>query len=227
VNPHEADWKSHESFGMVQFNRVSSSPPKIFFGSSVRSGHYIELTIHSAKKVQDGSHISYFADRQIINVRLSPNQFSELLTTMNVGNGVPCTLQRIQGETIEDCTDEDDIRELHKQDFRKQIYTATKDVEEAITEVEKVVDISKASFGIGKRKELLKSLKHVLMILKSNLPYYHSQFDEAVDKTLAEAKAELDSFTGNLITKLGLDSLETLKAIQATKPDLPELGMKE
>jgi hypothetical protein len=220
MDPKKAKKQAHESFGLIQFTRVSASPPRKFFGSSVRAGHFVEMTVHRAEKVSDGSHISYFARKALINLRLSPNQFSELLTTMNVGMGVPCTLQRVAGVDMSECVDEDNIRELHHKDFMKEIETATKEIREAIEEAGEALKTSKASFGIGQRKELLKKLKHVLMRLESNLPYYHSKFDESVDKTIGEAKAEIDTFAGNVITQLGLDSLETLKAIQNTRPDL-------
>lgn len=223
MNIDKAKIKKHESFGMVQFNRISSNIPKKFFGSSVRSGNYIELNLYEAEKLQEGSSIRYFANKTIMKVRLSPNQFAELLTTMNIGSGVPCTIEYIEGKTIEECSDEDNIRELHKKDFKKQIEKATKEVQEAIDDVSKLVEVSKVSFGIKQRKELLQKLNHVLMRLKSNLPYYHQQFDEAVDKTVSEAKSELDSFANNMITKLGLESLDQLKAIQEIKPDLPAL----
>ena len=158
--------ESHESYGMVQFNRVSSNPPQKFFGSSVRAGYYIELSIHKGEKVTSHDHFrNIFAKGEIINVRLSPNQFSELLTTMNIGSGVPCTLQRIQGEVMPELPKEDNIRQIHKDDFRREIKKATNEVKEAIKEVAEVAEVAKASFGVGKRKELLKKLKFARCVL--------------------------------------------------------------
>jgi len=48
----------------------------------------------------------------------------------------------------------------------------------------------------------------------ANMPFVQTQFNEAMDKTVTEAKAEVEAFVSHKVTSLGLASLK-------------ELGMKD
>ena len=93
--------ENHPSFVTVQFSRLSGS--KRFFGSSVTSHSWIRLQIRPATLYHYlGEDSIYATNRSLVEVDLSPAQFAELLTTMNVGSGVPGTLIRFDGKKVEE-----------------------------------------------------------------------------------------------------------------------------
>ena len=47
--------------------------------------------------------------------------------------------------------------------------------------------------------------------LKSNIPYLAEQFAEQMDKTVTEAKAEVEAYVTQTIQRTGLDALEDMK----------------
>src|SRR5208337_4240325 len=94
------------SYAMVSFSRISAGGEGLsLFGSSIKHHSAITLSIKQARLSRDTdlSHDWYFAENRfpLIEVTLSPNQFAELLTSMNVGDGVPATLTLYNGQGYE------------------------------------------------------------------------------------------------------------------------------
>jgi hypothetical protein len=87
----------------VGFSRQTyGSEGVTLFGSSVKNNNVISLKISQSEVNRRLSQDWYHAEpRPIIEVLLTPLQFSELLTTMNVGFGVPGTLARHGDQNFE------------------------------------------------------------------------------------------------------------------------------
>src|SRR5271166_5947858 len=115
--------ESHPAMVAVQFSRVHGTPPQQFFGSSVKSSSWIRLTIQEAERGhQLGSdHISAHGGKYLLQLDLSPNQFAELLTTMNAGPGVPGTLKYYNGKEIEDYVEKDAEGKRVHENFQHEI----------------------------------------------------------------------------------------------------------
>ena len=47
--------------------------------------------------------------------------------------------------------------------------------------------------------------------IKSNVPFVNSSFAEQMDKTVTEAKAEVEAFTTHLVLTTGIDALKRMK----------------
>lgn len=91
--------QKHPAYGMVSFSRVTHSggahgANNRLFGSSIDDHHTsIMLEIKEASVRHDLSRDWFFPDNTLIKVELSQVQFAELLTTMNAGSGIPCTIR--------------------------------------------------------------------------------------------------------------------------------------
>jgi len=67
-----------------------------------------------------------------------------------------------------------------------------------------------------KKQKLSKDDKHEMKMLfthmrgniDNNIPFFESMFEEQIDKTIAEAKGEIDSFITNAVTKTGIETLK-------------------
>jgi len=91
--------ETHPAFGLIGLSRVSCSPSAVLFGSAVKHGHYVELTIKEAERHSSIYRDFNFGRTELIKVAFSGTQLGELLTSMNVGDGVPCTITRFNGES--------------------------------------------------------------------------------------------------------------------------------
>src|SRR5690348_7418858 len=82
---------SHPSFGQIQFTRTNGNAR--FYGSELNQAHYVEMTVHPSEVERELSRDWFYTEgAPLIKVRLSQNQFAELITSLNMGSGVPCTV---------------------------------------------------------------------------------------------------------------------------------------
>ena len=186
----------HESYGLVQFNRVTGTFRNLF-GTNVDSNNAISLRI---KRAQVDRHLNtnwYHERDEIIEVILSPNQFSELLTTMNYGSGVPCTIKRMQGKTME----EPPIELSNVEKVREEFKERCDELDGVMDEFgQKIVEImNKKSILKGDREDVVNHLKMLHREVKSNFPYVLKCFNESTEDIVKDAKAVVDSFVTSTI----------------------------
>ena len=202
--------KNHPAFGQIHFSRVSGDPGKLY-GSEINHNGFVRLTIHPSKELWHLSQSWYHGSlKTLCEVDLSAAQFAELLTSMNVGMGVPCTLRYVEGlgeiPYIED--DKNTLHEQIKSDIRKEATEAFK----GAAALEKLLDETLAKSKLSKiQKEEISSLARKLTnAVRDSMPFIVDQYQEAAEKVGAKAKAELDAFAMSIITRLGEKALAQL-----------------
>lgn len=204
----------HESFGMLQISRVSSSKAENFFGSSVKHHHFIRLAICRGVKLRNLSRDWYMDDGLIVEVKMSANQFAEAITSLNMGCGTPVTLHYVQGEGMKAQCPEEHRREL----FQNEFQDVCKDVAGNIEKLSKRADEILSGRGVMKateREELRKSIENLHLQIRNSMPFVASQFNEQMDKTVQEGKGEIEAFFTGAIHKAGLEALQ-----ERLKPEL-------
>lgn len=216
----EREVEQHESYGMIGFSRVSSSHGANFFGSSIRSSHFIELTIRRAERHRHLNQYWYHGRNELINIRLSPNQFADLLTSLNIGFGVPCTIQHVNQERMPDCPAIDQ-RTKYEDEFEADVKKTVADAETLVKNIKTAFD--KPSLGKKERAEIAKQLDLLVGHIRGGMPFIQSQFNEAMDKTVTEAKGEVEAFVNHKIHSLGINALNTeiLAALEAPLESAP------
>jgi hypothetical protein len=201
----ETEVKKHESFGMVGLSRVSCNPPDNLFGSSIKHGTYIELSIKRAEYHRDLSRDWFFARDEIVSVKLGPSQFCDLITNMNVGEGVPCTLNYVMREKMQDVPIEDK-RVQFRNEFDKDMEGIASRLDRAVAKLEEL----KKSKTI--KKGDIESLRDMVLMarqdIKSNVPFVNNSFAEQMDKTVTEAKAEVEAFATHMVMRTGIAALK-------------------
>ena len=79
-------------------------------------------------------------------------------------------------------------------------------VEDLISKSKQI--LSQPSIKAGERKELLEALRMLQQRVEDDMPFVHTQFNRAMDQTVAEAKGEVEAFFANTVTRLGLDTMK-------------------
>jgi len=79
----------HPSYGQLSFNRVTSHAGVALYGSDLKHNTIIKMELKHSVKRRGINHDWYFGNQTITEVTMSQNQFSELITSMNMGDGVP------------------------------------------------------------------------------------------------------------------------------------------
>src|SRR6185369_5053148 len=97
----EQESNKHESFVLISFSRITGNAN--FYGSELKQDHYIQLVVLQSEIQRDLTCDRYFASNRspLIKLRMSAGQFSELITSMNKGDGVPCTLEYANDKKIQ------------------------------------------------------------------------------------------------------------------------------
>jgi hypothetical protein len=193
----------HESFGLISLNRFSGGARPLF-GSSIQHKQCVQLTISQAEVHRSLNRDSYYDTVEIIEVEMSQTQFAEAITTLNHGGGVPCTIKRIKGRTIASPPIVNE-RQRIQDEFERDCKEIAHDLDASIRRVSEI--LAKPSISKADRKLITDALSTAKMRLANNLPFVHGQFDEAMDKTVTQAKGEIEAFFTNALIKAGQTAL--------------------
>lgn len=191
--------KEHPSFGMVRLSRRNSRGT-VLFGSSITHNEIIAITIAKGNVDRDLNREWYHAGDELVEIEMSANQFAEFITTPNTGSGIPCTLRHVGRERMPEPP-----YESKKDMFSREFEIKMKNISSDLTENLKIAKqiLEKPSIGKGDREELIKLFEKFISNVGSNIPFMEKSFVEQMDKTVTEAKAEIDAFIHRRITDEG------------------------
>jgi len=199
TDPLHGDNFSHPSYGMISFSRGQGSSATLF-GSSIKHRNTIRVTIsHAERHMNSGTEYIFDRDR-IVEALMSPTQFADAITGMNT-SGVPITIQF----TEKDGTIEKPEFINKREAFEKEFTARVKGINDRMSEtIEKAKD-KKAPQWLVKDLEITKGW------FESNIPYLAEQFDEQMDKSVTEAKAEVEAYVSGIIQQTGLEALNDMR----------------
>ena len=95
---------SHPSYGTLAFSRRTGGRGTPLFGSSIEHRDTIAMTLYHADITRGLHYDSIYGDKKIVEVEMSYSQFAEVITSMNMGSGVPVTVRWTERDgRIPDC----------------------------------------------------------------------------------------------------------------------------
>lgn len=198
--------ETHPSYGMIGISRMSGSPGAMFGSSLPTHGTFFSLKVKRAKRCHNLSRDWVYGREKVIEVFLTSAQFTELFTTMNIGDGVPCTIRYLEGEYVPEADHhETELTRVHEgvakeqKKFGAALRERTREARELL--------LKKGTISVANRKKIAAMLDVVLMEVESNAPFRLKMFQEAMDKVSAAAKAELDSMVSFVVQQTGLKAL--------------------
>lgn len=212
--------ETHESYGMIGVSRRQCSPAQNLFGSSVKHQSTVAITIKHCEKHRDLSRDWYFAHGTIVQVEMSPVQFAEMITGLNVGDGVPCTLRYLPEESklvAPENPPHKSQRQVFDDEFQDQMNNVTSTVYGDVEEAKELLN-KKGTITVKERKKISNIIERVVDQIRNTLPFIKTQFNRSMDKTTMEAKGEVEAFITNKVQSLGIEAIrEELPQIEHTK----------
>lgn len=208
----ESEEVQHPAFGMVRFSNISGEAD--LFGSAVKHQHFISLTIMRGSYRHELGRDWYHSRGELIEVYLSASQFAELLTCMNIGSGVPCTIRHI------DYVDQGRIPKQESEAKRVEKYMQDKmhmfadRLNGARAKAETILN-KDGAITKTERKELLGAISSMFQEMRSNIPFYERSFAEAAEKLTQQAKTEIENFVNAKISQLGVEALKGMSGTDA------------
>lgn len=198
-------YEKHASWGMVGLYHTQGGGRQLF-GSDVSNHNTIRLVIKHAQKQRDLGRNWTMGDDTICEVELSALQFAELLTNMNIGDGVPCTIRYTNNDGCVEYQEEQsklDVIYKERDEIVNRASSSLREVEQGISEL---ISGKKISKSVG--TELLHKLSSALSDLEgNNFDFYRKQATEEIDKMVIEAKSQISEYINHKIYSVGLESL--------------------
>jgi len=206
--------ETHESFGLLQISRQTSmarvdedyAVGANLFGSDVLHNHLICLKINRGERHR-GLHRDWnFARAEgIVEVVMSEVQFAQAITSLNMGSGVPCTITRLMGESMEDCPERTKMQEVHRE-FKETMKKIGSKITELSGDVEDILG-EKGPLKVGAKKELADKMRSLLQDIESNVPFMATQFSETMNTIVGEAKGEVEAYVTSTVQRAGLKAM--------------------
>lgn len=197
----------HPCFGLARFSRICGYSG-FMFGSDVQSENFIELTINHAERVQGDYKVHYYDyGKPIVRLKMTQTQFAELLTNMNIGNGVPVTLEAVNGERIEqfDLNEAKNHLDELKEDFKERSKETLNSLIESRNELKKIID--KKNLSKKDQEKALWLLDKYIQEIRSNMPFFIKLYKEETSDIVQRAKTELDGMIQSCVIRAGVKAL--------------------
>lgn len=207
--------ETHPAYAMIGASRVSGSTR--LFGSEFKHEHFVTISIRAAELHRSLSRDWHFARDEYIEVALSESQWASFVSSMNMGNGVPCTLEHKDMQSIPAITGQAQTKTTFKAEFKETM-------EKSISALEKLTSlIGECKLSEKAKKELFDSVRMAKQHIESNIPFVANQFSEHMEDTVEKMKTEVGAYIQSVISRTGI---EALKGTTPVMLDMPE-DMKE
>ena len=196
---------SHPSYGTLAFSRRSGGSTPLF-GSSIEHRDTIAMTLYHADITRGLHEDNIYGNKPIAEVEMSYSQFAEAITSMNMGSGVPVTIRWTEKDGKIPSCDFVSKREQFADEFKEKRKKATNESQQIIKDVAEMFE-QKKNLTKADRQEILSKLSKLSMDIGCNMDFIADQFNEQMDKTVMEAKGEIEAFMQNKVNSIASAAL--------------------
>ncbi|MHA1348049.1 MAG: hypothetical protein ACTSO3_16730, partial [Candidatus Heimdallarchaeaceae archaeon] len=198
---------THPSYGMIKVHRFTGGQPT-FFGSSIRHDGGISISIHEAE-VDRHLNSDWYHEKPtpIVEINMSYTQFSEMLTSGMNSNGTPCTIVYADKKQIER-PEFVDKRAMFQNEFEDEMKNLKNNMEALVADTKTILSAKKAPTK-AEKDLILNEIDSVTGTLTNQFTFLASQWNEQVDDTVKEAKAEIEGFLETKVRDLGVKALKS------------------
>lgn len=197
--------REHPSYGLVHIARMTGGGRNLF--GSPLANHYgtIRLSIGSAKWIHGNNHDRYYGGLrgEHVEIEMSAAQFADLITSLNMGGGTPCTIRCVAGKAIEPPPDLPTEAEHIRDNFEGTLDRYKAKARTYRTKIEKLT----GKLSDKAKREIKTALDVIEDQLSENVPFVVKQFQEATTRITSAAKAEVDAFVTGVVRAAGIEAI--------------------
>jgi hypothetical protein len=162
----------------------------------------VTLSVRAAELQRNYARDDYFAKGlPLVEIALSEAQWATLVSSLNVGQGVPCTLEYAEGKECPG-TPRRESGKVHEEEFKERI----KELGTRVAETRKAIE---EEMGLSKKKKdaAMAHLARLEQDLTQNLPWYTKVLEEHMHKTVESAKVEVSAYVNSVVARAGIKAL--------------------
>lgn len=192
----------HKSFAVASLNKVNHHPAPLF-GSSINHSNTIVLTISDGELIEDRDGVDrYFRGKDKIQIEMSNSQFSELISSFNTYSGVPVTLKYTKEDGYIEMPQLKSKKEKFSEAMGNNLVDTRNRVNKLVKTIENIGEDGKSKYLSKSDKEnLISELTIIKNALVSGTDFINNRFNEQMEKTVTEAKMEVEAFINNRISE--------------------------
>lgn len=213
------DFYKHPTFGTIAFSRGQGASRPLF-GSSVLHNQIIRLEVSRAELSRNLNSDHIFNRDTIVEVEMSPTQFADAITGLNCGSGIPVTIRYVAQNSAEKLWHTDPPYQNKVEQFNQEFKD---DINNLSKEFDTVIALAKETKA---QVRLVRALEMLKQGFKSNIPFVNQQFSEQMDKTVTEAKGEVEAFVNHMVQSYGIEAIRKqspqLPAVDGQAKELPQ-----
>jgi hypothetical protein len=196
-----------ESAALIAFRKTQCTEANLFDVPYPVRG-YITLQISKARINRSTYDVYHMNEEELIEVKMSYSQFAEAITNMNIGCGIPCTLNYLNGKKIPDI--ESQIHEIDL--FEDDIVDNLESIYQKLHDIKQTISSSKMAKGT--QSNLMIQCNQLGNILKDRLPFIEKVYLEKLSKLKSKLKTDIASWVEHLSILKGIDAIKNLKVLE-------------
>jgi len=189
----------HPAYGQISVGRVSGST--MLYGSDFTHHNFIRIEIKHSSVSRAHSNDHYYASGTIAELDLSESQWATMVSSLNVGMGVPCTLTQLGGTMVPGLPYPPKKAEMFANEASKTLERAAKYIDDLTAQ------INDSKLSQKGKDELLSTLRMVRMNIEGNVDFVLKQFGEHMEDITEKAKIEINAYGNHLLMQTGLNAL--------------------
>lgn len=190
--------ETHPAYGMIGASRVTGRV--ILNGSDFIHHNFIAIRVHTSQLHRGLSSDHQFAKDQLVELHLSESQWARFVSSMNVGDGVPCTLNYVTGKGyIPEIAKPQNKQAQFTKEYRQTLEKALDEINGLIARFENVKVTGKA--------EILSRLEVTKNHISVNLDFVVKQFGRHIEQKIDDVKIEVGAFIDNAISRAGISAM--------------------
>lgn len=208
--------ETHPAFACVDITRWQGEKDRMF-GSDLNHSHGVRLKISRATKRRTLSNDWIFADKKIIEVDITHDQWVRIISS-SAGGATPVTLMwtesdgRIPGIAPPDVAGREQYRDELAESVRERLAV----LDSLGDRINELLAAGKANKGdLAGLRKMLDSVNGIPGVAS----FVMHQFLEVAEKVATEVKTEVDAYVDQVARKLGLESIAQLPRMDAASAD--------
>ena len=195
---------SHPSYGQVTISRCTSNVGHVLYGSLLRHDAFLSFRLHRSEIYRENGIERHFPREIMAEFLMSEAQFAQMITTLNIGSGVPVTISHFDNKRIDAPPARNERVEVDK-DLKKASQDAVTSAEKVLTEMGQMISSGKINKTTLKR--LQNELENAIRQMASSASFLKGVFDESIEKAVTAAKADFDNYVRLQLQQAGLQQL--------------------
>lgn len=212
--------RNDKNIGTINISRISGGSSNRFVGSTVPSYTAIRIQIRQAEKYSDEFNKErFYSKSNIVEVEMTPNQWAELITTLNYGTGTPCTITRVGNEEIPQTYETESVFEYYNDKLKDRFSDVQSEFEESFKDAKEILD-NKKSITKADRDTIRRAYSQVERFFGDSAPFMQKLFKEDIQKHTVDAaitfKHDMDSIIKSL-SKEQLKNIENMENVTSEK----------